>query len=535
MKIAFVDCGACVYTGAILEKKGIGGSETALIRMAEEFVKLGYEVDAYTKKNGKHNGVSYYKKIQDKNYDIVIHSRGFNEEIRGKFGYMWVHDYLADYAVKSKALWDEGKIIKYIVCSQWQKQEMISKMGMQEKMFFVVPHGVKKEYFNNKIKRQKNKVIYSSSPYRGLEYLLSIWDDVVTEVPDAELHLYGGHDVYQSKMPKQELYAEAEKKAGIFVHGNVTQKELAEAFCSSDVWAYPTDFPEIFCITGIESMSGGCVTVSTLGSAVVENGGGLFVTRDKYKQTLIQTLKDEELKSKIRKKNLTYNFDWSEPAKYMSFAFKKGEKQKSILVAQITREEPKTPLSNLNRARVPQGYRLDSLCVFGKPVDIGREICMDTALGENDRNVKYDYLFFLDDDVYMPDNTILKLIKDVEDTGASCVCAWYPKKHQPIEFAGMGKNETIINEPEDKLYEADLCPMGAALIDMRKVEKLGKPYFKMQGAGSGEDTFFTLKLINNGHKCYIDGGLLCMHKDIKTGKEFHYGEYEKEGYTIDAE
>jgi hypothetical protein len=85
LKIAIIDIIGLNYDGTTLSKKGIGGSESSIISIARELVKIGFEVsifnDCQTSETspGTYDGVVYYPvtALGDKDYqfDIVISQR----------------------------------------------------------------------------------------------------------------------------------------------------------------------------------------------------------------------------------------------------------------------------------------------------------------------------------------------------------------------------------------------------------------------------------------------------------------------------
>ena len=85
LKIAIVDVIGLPYDGTTLTKKGIGGSESSIISVAKELVKLDLDVTVFNDNNkeganeGIYDGVSYKLitrlKEKDYNFDIVISQR----------------------------------------------------------------------------------------------------------------------------------------------------------------------------------------------------------------------------------------------------------------------------------------------------------------------------------------------------------------------------------------------------------------------------------------------------------------------------
>ena len=77
---------------------------------------------------------------------------------------------------------------------------------------------------------------------------------------------------------------------GVTVHGRVSHTDLAKAMAKTQVWAYPTEFEEIHCITALKAQEAGCYPVTTNVAALdetVQSGVKLKTKRigsDEYQQ-----------------------------------------------------------------------------------------------------------------------------------------------------------------------------------------------------------------------------------------------------------
>lgn len=117
------------------------------------------------------------------------------------------------------------------------------------------------------------KAVYASSYDRGLECLLDMWPKIRELAPKAELDIYYGWDSFdnahggnkQQQQWKWKLVRKinALKDQGVVEHGRVSHEYLAQAFRSSKVWLYPTEFNEINCITALKAQAAGCIPVTT--------------------------------------------------------------------------------------------------------------------------------------------------------------------------------------------------------------------------------------------------------------------------------
>jgi hypothetical protein len=77
------------------------------------------------------------------------------------------------------------------------------------------------------------------------------------ELPDAELHIFG----YQP-ITDQAVLDQLTNTPYAFNHGGVSQDQLAIEILKSDIWLYPTNFKETYCITALEMMMGRTVIVT---------------------------------------------------------------------------------------------------------------------------------------------------------------------------------------------------------------------------------------------------------------------------------
>ena len=135
------------------------------------------------------------------------------------------------------------------------------------------------------ISRNNRKCFYGSSYDRGLEHVLKIWPEVKKAVPDATLEIAYGWDLFDkfyhdnpSSMQWKKRMLEMIKYDGITEHGRLSQDKVAELMKQCGLWAYPTHFGEISCITAMKCQYLGVipvvVNVVTVGGTIagVANG-----------------------------------------------------------------------------------------------------------------------------------------------------------------------------------------------------------------------------------------------------------------------
>jgi glycosyltransferase involved in cell wall biosynthesis len=173
----------------------------------------------------------------------------------------------------------------------------------------------------------KHTVGFFSAYYRGLECLLKMWPAIRAEVPDAELNIYYGWgswdalEGYGGQDLKRRIITLLHelKDQGVTEHGRVSHKALAKAMKQTVVWAYPTEFPEIHCITALKAQEAGCWPVVTNVAALnetVQSGDKLDVAniysneyaQQKFVKCVVKALKEGKRGTSVE------GVDWADVA-----------------------------------------------------------------------------------------------------------------------------------------------------------------------------------------------------------------------------
>lgn len=191
------------------------------------------------------------------------------------------------------------------------------------------------------ITRNPYRVIYTSSYDRGLEHLLKIWPEVKEAVPEAELHIFYGWQLFDQgyrdnpgAMAWRQKMVELMNAEGVTEHGRVPQPKIAEEMLKSGIWAYPTHFGEINCITAQKAQAFGSIPVVINYAALqttVQFGtkvdGDVYEKEvlEVYKDELIRALKDHKWQEEVRKPMVQWaasKFRWENTAKQWDAEFR---------------------------------------------------------------------------------------------------------------------------------------------------------------------------------------------------------------------
>lgn len=267
---------------------GIGGSETAVIQLTERLSKLGWKVTVFNQ--GSHppegrvfDGVEYqnfYTFNPEDEFDVLWVWRlpeAFDWDLKARLKLLDLHDVMNPLDFPKERL---ERIDKIFVKTNYHRSLL---PDIPDEKFVVVGNGIDLTRFDFNgsdyefIKQKdENRFCYTSSPNRGLDVLLQMWPKIREKQPDFELHVYYGWETfYQLEKNNPERMAWMKKvqalmaQPGVIDHGRVGQNELAQDLMKTAGWLYPTNFPEIDCITAKEMQAAGVYSI-TSGYAALE-------------------------------------------------------------------------------------------------------------------------------------------------------------------------------------------------------------------------------------------------------------------------
>ena len=333
--------------------QGLGGSETAAWRLSEELADMGWCVTLYGQFDEE--GVFGDVILRDfRHYDPSVHVDAFvsfrNARVFDSFRpnaghtFLWLEDLAGPH---SEGLTPgNAKHIDHIcTVSHWHKQHMLdSYPWLPEPQVVACRNGLDLSFFEAEDIEREKRVVYSSSPDRGLDILLEIWPRVREAVPDAELiSTYSRwYDIVAEHNPavakaREKIISMLDQPGVKRINGGIGQKSLAHLMMSSLVWVHPSwyslnDCPmhETSCISAMEAQAAGCVVVASNWGALSETVQvGTLVDgdpridgpwRDVFVQSIIQGLTDERVQaaSQIAGPESMRDMDWRGAAEQLA-------------------------------------------------------------------------------------------------------------------------------------------------------------------------------------------------------------------------
>lgn len=248
-----------------LAEKGHGGSETAAIEVSKWIaLKTKRKVKIFhsrRKRDVMASGVEY----------LPTHPelKGYMNNVEPAAHIMWRH--AVPLSKAPSRVWchdlqcpgaDQAQNYdKIVALSGFHKRYLIETNGVPEDKIVLGFNGINPDDFKMSAVKDPLKVVFSSSPDRGLVQTI----DIVKKARelsklDIKLHCFYGFE--NMRKAGQGAWADSiEHKISendfVVMHGLVTKQVLMKHFKEAGCWLYPADFIETYCITAIEALCAG--------------------------------------------------------------------------------------------------------------------------------------------------------------------------------------------------------------------------------------------------------------------------------------
>lgn len=285
----------------VLASSGLGGTETCVIKLAEAFARNGWRTVIFGSPGDWANtigpeGIEWYEAgafHPDEPFTAFVALRDptiFEANVKAQNKFLWLHDVTMGPVRFSDDGRDLFAEVDGIVCvSEFQAQVTVDAyMEYQGDMAppVVIPNSFEREMWmrtGDEGKRDPKKMIYASSPDRGLTRLLELWPDIEQRVPGATLDIFYGWEaidkIIESGHPagirlahfkertERQLTKLLDEGYEILWHGRQPQSVLASHMKVAGVMPYPANFLETFGLVHAQAITAGMIpVVPNLGS-----------------------------------------------------------------------------------------------------------------------------------------------------------------------------------------------------------------------------------------------------------------------------
>jgi glycosyltransferase involved in cell wall biosynthesis/Flp pilus assembly protein TadD len=291
------------YDGSTPRGRGLGGTESAIVYLAESLARRGHRCIVF-------NGCSQECEIAGVEYvrwesmpvrcvadrpDVLVGVRSWDTIGRLRLAPLqifWTGDAFDQPFVQTLSHRDaRGEIDFFMLQSDWQAATFQTHHAVPVSQTIKTTLGAASSADISTRPTahasRPRRLAYVSTPFRGLDVLLDLFPRIRRACPDAELHVFSSMRVYGLSAADDQaqfdaLYRQARELEGVTLVGSLPQLELAERLERCRVLAYPNHFEETFCIAAAEAQAAGCPVVTSALGALPETVGdaGVCLTGD---------------------------------------------------------------------------------------------------------------------------------------------------------------------------------------------------------------------------------------------------------------
>lgn len=209
----------------------------------------------------------------------------------------------------------------FVFVSYWQSEtyrKVFNIPGYKTKVIKNACIGVEQR---NSDPKEKVKICYTSTPYRGLDILIDAWDKINPD--NCELHVFSSCKIYGEEFANSEehkyldLYNRCMNTKGVVYRGSIPNDELRKELHQFDILAYPCTFEETSCIAVIEALSAGLSVITNSLGALPETTEGLAImypylmNKEKHAEVFASLLEKEIEEIKKGKSHKTQQLDYA--------------------------------------------------------------------------------------------------------------------------------------------------------------------------------------------------------------------------------
>ena len=190
-------------------------------------------------------------------------------ELEDKDRVLWLHDLWND--PENNHLREEElrkKFKKLVFVSNHQMHTFCMGLGVPYDNCHVMRNAIDPvplKLINKPDPKKEIRLIYHTTPHRGLELLVPVFEFLCKEHKNIHLDVFSSFEIYGWKhrdKQYEQVFETCQKHPNITYHGFQPHDKVVEALGKAHIFAFPSIWVETSCIAAIEAMSAKCLTVT---------------------------------------------------------------------------------------------------------------------------------------------------------------------------------------------------------------------------------------------------------------------------------
>lgn len=167
-----------------------------------------------------------------------------------------------------------------VFVSAWQRDQYITRFDIPYSHTTVIYNAVETQYEPVTKDVETIRFIYHTTPHRGLELLVPIFDTLAKHYPNIHLDVFSSFGIYgweQRDEPFKQLFKRIEDHPNMTYHGHQPNDVVLEALKKSHIFLYPNVWKETSCIAMIEAIKNQVICIHPNYGALTETAANATI------------------------------------------------------------------------------------------------------------------------------------------------------------------------------------------------------------------------------------------------------------------
>ena len=258
---------SCIYKGQVIESEVSGNSRGGTEMMRTRVLE-----------NARHDLLK----------NVAIHFSRPRQMYDDVKNILYAHDLAEDPEMNILADGGWKKFDRFVFVSAWQRDQYITRYGIPYSKCAVIHNAIEKNYEAPDKEYDKIRFIYHTTPHRGLELLVPIFDALTKDFPNIHLDVYSSFSIYgweQRDAPYEGVFNNIRGHENMTYHGAQPNDVVLEALDKAHIFLYPNIWKETSCIAMIEAIRSGVLCIHPNHGALTETAGNATVMYDYTEDT----------------------------------------------------------------------------------------------------------------------------------------------------------------------------------------------------------------------------------------------------------
>jgi glycosyltransferase involved in cell wall biosynthesis len=259
---------------------GIGGSEYAMLTMCEEWHKAGHELVLYNNPMTiggspfEQRGIHTFDPNEDRDVLIIFRSPNSRSLAAKGLKIWWSCDQetIGDFAQFA------GTIHKIVCISPRHAKYFAERYNIQNTEVIDLPVRVDDFKLVQGIEKVPYRMIFTSVPDRGLQFLYRYWNEIQMECPEVSLVITSDYRLWGIDREGVEGHRSAwSHNNNVIYLGAIPRIRLIEEQLKAEILAYPNVYDELFCVSIAEAQCAGIYPITSSVGALETTNMGMVI------------------------------------------------------------------------------------------------------------------------------------------------------------------------------------------------------------------------------------------------------------------